>query len=179
MSRKHSEYDEETRTWSVKVGGSGLQVLHNVHSIKDCTGDTCIVHNPSDTVANREGWGYDFRETGVVERTCDHGVGHPDKDSVAYLELTTGETHWGIHGCDGCCAEPEEVQALQEAELQAIAEENEFFNGYEAAVTDLTEWLRETVEEQYALKLVTAEQHIAVLKLMHEFDLRFNYVLRD
>lgn len=40
---------------------------------------------------------------GLMERICRHGVGHPDPDSVDFLERVTGETHWGVHGCDGCC----------------------------------------------------------------------------
>lgn len=37
----------------------------------------------------------------LVERVCKHGVGHPDPDSVAYLEEKGIDD--GVHGCDGCC----------------------------------------------------------------------------
>lgn len=40
---------------------------------------------------------------GLMERICRHGVGHPDPDSVDWMERISGETHWGVHGCDGCC----------------------------------------------------------------------------
>ncbi len=33
----------------------------------------------------------------ALERTCAHGIGHPDPDSLAWLGCE------GIHGCDGCC----------------------------------------------------------------------------
>lgn len=45
-----------------------------------------------------------LRETGLIERICPHGVGHPDPDSVAYWNQQTGQSAWGVHGCDGCCS---------------------------------------------------------------------------
>lgn len=39
-----------------------------------------------------------IRETLLVEKLCQHGVGHP----VGHL--TTWNDSWmGVHGCDGCC----------------------------------------------------------------------------
>jgi len=46
------------------------------------------------------------RETGLIEHTCFHGIGHPSPGSILWMEEATGETSWGIHGCDGCCADP-------------------------------------------------------------------------
>lgn len=40
-----------------------------------------------------------FRDNGVVEDLCEHGVGHPNR---AWLEKYPSP-HNGIHGCDGCC----------------------------------------------------------------------------
>ena len=34
---------------------------------------------------------------------CEHGVGHPDHDSVVRMNEASGEAGWGVHGCDGCC----------------------------------------------------------------------------
>lgn len=48
-------------------------------------------------------WRMNIRDSGLVERLCEHNVGHPDPDSVAFLIKTTGETHWGVHACCGCC----------------------------------------------------------------------------
>ena len=45
------------------------------------------------------------RESSLIERTCEHGVGHPDPDSLAYFERH-GVTHMGSHGCDSCCWMP-------------------------------------------------------------------------
>lgn len=51
-------------------------------------------------------WPKVIRESALVERTCPHGVGHPDPDSLAWMNKTGGRKNrgwWGIHGCDGCC----------------------------------------------------------------------------
>ena len=42
------------------------------------------------------------RSSGLVEDTCNHGVGHPNKD---WLEWHPDKTELAIHGCDGCCSE--------------------------------------------------------------------------
>jgi hypothetical protein len=41
----------------------------------------------------------------LVERVCRHGVGHPDPDSVAWLERQ-GFGRFGCVDCDGCCRPP-------------------------------------------------------------------------
>lgn len=76
--------------------------LTNVHDPKNCEGRGCAIHNhPSDHPLNnmplnwREDWG-------ILERICDHGIGHPDKDSADYLD-SIGQGMRNIHGCDGCC----------------------------------------------------------------------------
>lgn len=40
-----------------------------------------------------------FRDNGMIEDICEHGVGHPNR---AWLEKYPSP-HNGIHGCDGCC----------------------------------------------------------------------------
>lgn len=54
-----------------------------------------------------KGWLQRFRvEAYMMERYCEHGVGHPDPDHILYISMTRGvhrastET---VHGCDGCC----------------------------------------------------------------------------
>ena len=49
--------------------------------------------------------GYCWRETGLLEDVCEHGVGHPNKD---FLEKEGLPGAWGVHGCDGCCCPKEE-----------------------------------------------------------------------
>jgi hypothetical protein len=39
----------------------------------------------------------------LSERTCPHGIGHPDPDSLDWLAIYSNRDTWAIHGCDGCC----------------------------------------------------------------------------
>jgi len=83
------------------------------HRIEYCRdGDyPCAVHSPS--IGNRmRGWPFVIRldKYGIMERTCAHGVGHPDSDSLDWLHRhyddRIGKRNveaLGIHGCDGCC----------------------------------------------------------------------------
>jgi hypothetical protein len=74
------------------------------HTYDQCVGRNCVIHNPSEH--RMRGWEKNYRpDTGRTERLCEHGVGHPDPDDVAYW-LTLGKTQSSVttHGCDGCCA---------------------------------------------------------------------------
>ena len=53
-------------------------------------------------MAERE-WTRLRRASGLVEWVCQHGVGHPDNDSVDRMEKRAPNGCWHIHGCDGCC----------------------------------------------------------------------------
>ena len=87
----------------------GQQLGHTVlrvHSRSKCEGrDTpCCIHDPSDH--HMRTWEMNWRsDTGVMERICPHGIGHPDPDHMAYVLSAQGdEGRWqGVHGCDGCC----------------------------------------------------------------------------
>ena len=46
-------------------------------------------------------WPTVVRASGLIERTCPHGVGHPDPDSLAWS--LSGSRDYSVHGCDGCC----------------------------------------------------------------------------
>ena len=75
-----------------------------IHDWQECVGYFCTFHDPSDH--HMVAWPKVLRESGLIERTCPHGVGHPDPDSMAWLDRIGGEENrgwWGIHGCDGCC----------------------------------------------------------------------------
>jgi hypothetical protein len=76
-----------------------------VHNPNVCRGEKCALHNPSDHSMLK--WPMLLRETGLVERTCEHGIGHPDPDSMRWMNKTFGDG-WGIHGCDGCCFKSKE-----------------------------------------------------------------------
>lgn len=84
------------------------------HTYDQCVGRNCVIHNPSDHWMR--GWEKNYRaDTGRVERICEHGVGHPDPDDVAYW-LASGKTQSEAltHGCDGCCSHPVKVPDLPE-----------------------------------------------------------------
>jgi len=106
-----------------------------VHPRAQCEGRgiPCCIHDPSPH--HMRDWPMTWRaDTGVMERACPHGTGHPDPDHMAYVlsltpahrcvfnrdqELAPGEwldlddqdgcpfphLEWqAVHGCDGCCA---------------------------------------------------------------------------
>jgi hypothetical protein len=79
----------------------GVAVLKNVHPSPACRGEFCVIHNPSEH--HMRLWPLVWRDDmGVMERTCPHGVGHPDPDDAALLERT-GRREFTVHGCDMCC----------------------------------------------------------------------------
>lgn len=73
-----------------------------VHERGDCAGRACTIHNPTDH--HMREWVLQWRTLrGIFERTCEHGVGHPDPDQMPYWQETDQEWQ-AIHGCCGCCA---------------------------------------------------------------------------
>lgn len=78
------------------------------HDPRACEGTYCCIHNPSNHPLNNLplNWRAD-RHPSFMERICEHGVGHPDPDDLAYkrrLRPTMfAKLALGIHGCDGCC----------------------------------------------------------------------------
>lgn len=89
----------DTEIWWVRatdrLGFSVGVTAVRTHHRDDCQGRPCAVHHPS---AHRMAdWPQVFRaDRRITERTCPHGVGHPDPDDPA-----AGR----VHGCDGCCKE--------------------------------------------------------------------------
>ena len=80
------------------------------HSEDRCVGQNCVIHHPSDHHLRE--WPMTLRETALIERRCEHGIGHPDPDSWrAMNRLDYGDEDvnygWQIHGCDKCCITPE------------------------------------------------------------------------
>jgi hypothetical protein len=64
-----------------------------VHEKKDCRREYCPIHNPSERAKAIGITHYRF-DRGIMERICEHGIGHPDPDGIL---------DDGVHGCDGCC----------------------------------------------------------------------------
>jgi hypothetical protein len=86
---------------AVLVGGEKIFA----HPRKDCLGRHCCIHNPSEH--HMREWSQHFRPDRVLtERTCPHGIGHPDPDDLTFKRDYLGdEAHFvaSVHGCDGCC----------------------------------------------------------------------------
>jgi hypothetical protein len=77
-----------------------------VHSASVCANDPhCCIHNPS--VHRLDSAKMNWRaDKGLMERICEHGIGHPDPDDIAHKRRTIGEDYasaMAVHGCDGCC----------------------------------------------------------------------------
>jgi|SRR6478735_10796466 len=80
-----------------------------------CVGEYCCIHNPSPH--HMVEWPLQFRldrRDSLAERICEHGIGHPDPDAVAYIhgrlaEVGAPKSHMldvVLHGCCGCCGAP-------------------------------------------------------------------------
>jgi hypothetical protein len=82
----------------ISLPGNTLLVTH---PSSKCVGHACPVHHPSDhhMVNWPLHWRWDRR---IMERICQHGIGHPDPDSIAH-GLLIGSTDTGNCSCDGCC----------------------------------------------------------------------------
>lgn len=80
----------------------GGQRLSNTHSEESCKSQfSCAIHRPSEH--NMSDFPQNFRpDTGVIERICPHGIGHPDPDHMVWARSVGMDWH-GVHGCDLCC----------------------------------------------------------------------------
>jgi len=57
-------------------------------------------HDPKGNVITSKDPNLLIRETNLIERLCQHGVGHP------MGHLKKWDPSWmGVHGCDGCCSQ--------------------------------------------------------------------------
>ena len=71
------------------------------HGESECAGAVCVIHNPTDH--HMREWPMNYRaDRGLMERTCPHGVGHPDPDDLAF-HVANGRKWQSVHGCCGCC----------------------------------------------------------------------------
>ena len=68
-----------------------------VHDSDSCAGEYCTLHNRSNHSMRSfpQHWRGD---KALMERTCPHGIGHPDPD-----EINLNINSRNVHGCDGCC----------------------------------------------------------------------------
>lgn len=89
------------------TGGVVVEGMPYVHKPWKCDGEPCPFHNPSDHHMKAWEWVIRIEKVGLVERTCPHGIGHPDPDSIWYFHRFADDwehLEWlEDHGCDGCC----------------------------------------------------------------------------
>ena len=83
---------------------SGVELM--AHPASSCAGQpACPLHNRS--VHSMRAMDQHWRsDNGIIERICEHGVGHPDIDQYHYWLATMGKRDADAmfsHGCDGCC----------------------------------------------------------------------------
>lgn len=71
--------------------------LNNTHESDQCWRGPCTIHNRSDHPMRSfpQHWRSD---RGLMERICEHNVGHPDPD----IPHDKSSYEW-VHACDGCC----------------------------------------------------------------------------
>lgn len=88
------------------MGATNATPVLRYHSSAACKGQHCCIHNPSDH--HMKAWPKVWRaDRQMMERTCPHGVGHPDPDDVAFhMSKHPGDDFYTVHGCDGCCEDP-------------------------------------------------------------------------
>lgn len=90
--------ENSNELWSTDIEGFNFLT----HNRKYCVGQYCSIHNPSghplkDAPMN---WRDD---RGIMERICEHGIGHPDPDDTEYRRRNNLWDSSGSHACDGCC----------------------------------------------------------------------------
>jgi hypothetical protein len=99
-----SDYDLTSMHAAEPVFGAQIgRAILKTHPAEKCAGRFCCIHNPP--AHHMREWEMNWRsDTGVMERFCPHGIGHPDPDHMAYVKSVDPELTWqGVHGCDGCC----------------------------------------------------------------------------
>ncbi len=79
------------------ITGTG-QILWT-HTSEQCQ-FPCPIHYPSYHALSHRPTHW-RNDRGIMERICEHGVGHPDPDDIKVRE---GDWTEGVHGCDGCCS---------------------------------------------------------------------------
>lgn len=82
--------------------GGGLHTKEACRATRKAGGPkNCVIHRPS--LHKLTGSPQILRATTLIEDQCKHGIGHANPDSAAFLNWSTGQKSWGVHGCDGCC----------------------------------------------------------------------------
>lgn len=118
------------------------------HRRCDCESqEHCCVHKPSDhhMVTWTQNWRQD---TGVMERICPCGVGHPDPDHIAYVRSKLGDKVADtqlVHGCCGCCSQAPKTPRKTPRKSMAEIRAEERSRGFEEAMRFFEEAWRDRV----------------------------------
>ena len=104
MSERHPEI-------SIYSEWGQIDAVLVTHDAGECLLDHCPSHNPSrhPLASAPLRWRQDLE---LMERICPHGVGHPDVDSLNYIDVVEGSgraARLSAHTCDLCCVPPDEV----------------------------------------------------------------------
>jgi hypothetical protein len=87
------------------ITGTKQKIVNTHEETANCSKYGCSIHNPSNH--NMKDWPTHWRDDrGMMERICEHGVGHPDPDHINWVSRNVGPraaSVVSIHGCDGCC----------------------------------------------------------------------------
>lgn len=108
---------QKRKTWTYDKLTDDSGKVWKVHKANVCEGQTCAIHNPSEhplkdaAMVLRD----DPFKYAMPERICEHGIGHPDRDSVAWYSQQ-GVHGMGVHGCDNCCRNEHAMHVAQEIE---------------------------------------------------------------
>ena len=78
-----------------------------------CDVNGCAIHNPSYHPLSDAKQFMREDKSWLIERVCDHGIGHPDPDSASFISKTEGNTSIWVHGCDGCCRDDATGEGLK------------------------------------------------------------------
>jgi len=79
----------------------------------DCDVHGCAIHNPSYHPLSDAKQYMRADKYWLIERICQHGIGHPDPDSASFIAKQQGSKGIWVHGCDGCCREPEKPSKVE------------------------------------------------------------------
>lgn len=67
---------------------------------RSCADEGCAIHAP--TKHHMNDWPMIMRGDTLIERLCEHGIYHPDPDSLKFFHKV-GKFEIGEHHCDACC----------------------------------------------------------------------------
>lgn len=105
--QQYTSYEDQQRQthdeWRDATGRKFWVHKRNV----GCDVDGCAIHNPSYHPLSNAKQYMRADKAWLIERICDHGIGHPDPDSASFISKQEGNGSIWVHGCDGCCKDPE------------------------------------------------------------------------